>query len=786
LLKWILFTLLTCNLFALEISVDSAKENFKNYSILDMTAEDNFICEESFNDFKVVTQIICAFSKKPSQTIRKLQNDFFQIDTLIKDKKFFIVIKPFKKMKLYPIVFNLYKDATVYSADVKISNHWMIVGYTDTIPLIKDNSDKDKGINFPFTLTKDSLPYVGSLDLKDNPVHIKRVNDVSGYIDIKKLYKEKKYEDAISKIDELLEEYPNSLFRAELLFYKIKVYSKLKDFDNVIATSKLYLREYSSDENVPEVLALTARAYSKIGLDSDANYFFDRLYTEHTKSEYTNWGYIYNGEMLEESGGIKQALHYYKKALDQTANIEIAATAAFRLAQHDIEYSKAEPANEYLMKIVHAKPSFFIEHRKESLLAIESLTDMKSYQVAAAIAKAMLDKMKLADDNYEDLLKNRAMWLTKTDDKQEALQALNKYLKTYKYGNYDDIIRTAKDALFFDTNDMNRSAKLNKYNNLISEYPGDSIGNRAIYEKAKLLLVNKMYSDVLGFKESILSLDSDKYSDTEQIIKEAAIGLMKQSLEHKECSHVLTISNEYNITLSNEWDDGVYACAMKGGDFELSKSIAAKNLQSKNIEFRKKWLYRYIKVDFATGNYSDVLDASKDLITLIDKKKDSPYKNIYRILFDTYDRLEKKDELLKYIAKIESQFGVSYKDIERYVAVVAFGVAKKDDTIVIKYATYVMNIQTKSSSYAQSPYIEFTLYQAYINKEDYNQALFVIKSLDKVKLNKTDRARQQYLLGSVYTKLWRDEEAQNAYKQAIAAAPNSAWAKLAQDAKGIE
>ncbi len=40
-------------------------------------------------------------------------------------------------------------------------------------------------------------------------------------------------------------------------------------------------------------------------------------------------------------------------------------------------------------------------------------------------------------------------------------------------------------------------------------------------------------------------------------------------------------------------------------------------------------------------------------------------------------------------------------------------------------------------------------------------ALQSIKSLDNIKLSKGDRARQKYLLGSVYEKkLWRGEDAQ--------------------------
>jgi len=37
----------------------------------------------------------------------------------------------------------------------------------------------------------------------------------------------------------------------------------------------------------------------------------------------------------------------------------------------------------------------------------------------------------------------------------------------------------------------------------------------------------------------------------------------------------------------------------------------------------------------------------------------------------------------------------------------------------------------------------------------------------------------------VYSKLWRDEEAQKAYDEAIQADGKSAWAKLAQSAKNI-
>ena len=104
---------------------------------------------------------------------------------------------------------------------------------------------------------------------------------------------------------------------------------------------------------------------------------------------------------------------------------------------------------------------------------------------------------------------------------------------------------------------------------------------------------------------------------------------------------------------------------------------------------------------------------------------------------------------------------------------------------MIQYGTKVMKIQQSSSSSAQSPFIEFALYQAYINKQNSDKALATIKSLNNIKLSPSQRARQKYLLGSIYSKLWQEEEAQKAYDEAIKAQPDSAWAKLAKDAKEI-
>jgi len=785
LLKWILFTLIYLNAFALEISIDSAKDDYVKYSTINLSNSSPFRCQEIKNDFDITTEIICAFSKKPSQSLKTLQNDFFRVNSKIKKDTYFLIIKPVYKINLFSNIFDLSTDNTVFDVMASSSKSWTIIGYKDKFPLIKKDNDKQKiAIDFPFFLDKDKLPYVGSLDLQGNPVHIKKVEDVKAYLQIKKLYKNKNYDACLDTISDVLKTYPNTLFREELVYYKIKTYNELNDWDNVINEAKIFLREYSSSDNIAEVLSLIAKGYSKVSLSSDADYFFDRLFSEHKNSVFAEWGYIYKGDMFNEAGGKHDANKFYIKALNQTNNLEVAASAAFRLANNLIGVS-TKKASKYIMKIVNAKPDYFMQELRSSKIMMGTFADEGYYATAAALANSILQNIDATYDEYEELLKNKALWLSKTKNKKEALVALNEYLNKFPDGDYIDVVQTAKDKLFFDLSDLNASSKLVEYDKLIEDYGSDTIGEKALYEKAKLLLKKGDYAQVLNLKSKLYKLDSEIYTDVDKIIKDAAVQNMQISLKNKDCKEVLNISNEYNITLSDKWDDGVYKCAMKGGDYELSKKITLKNLKTKNLDEREKWLYRYIKVEFSTGNYTDVIDASKDLITLIGNDNKSSYKDVYRILFDSYQRVEKKQQMLTSILAIEKVFGLSYKDIDRYVAMLSVGSEMHDDKIIINYAKKIMQIQTESNSYAQSPFVEFTLYQAYLNNKNYNKALDVIQSLDNKKLNAADRARQKYLLGNVLSKLWKDDEAKKAYKDSITADEKSSWAILAKSALTI-
>jgi len=784
----LLFLFFLTPLFALDISLQSAKEEHEAYSTLYLSDKDKFLCQEFKDDFDNVIKIVCAFSKAPSQKIQKLQNSFFEIESEIKKDTFFVIVKPYQKMKLLPVLFNLTKEETVFDAHVEISNRWMIVGYKEKIPHFEQIPKNKFALNLPFVSNNEKFPYVGSLDIKGNPVYIKRVGDVTDYLKIKKLYEEKNYEQALELAQDVMKEYPNSLFRAELLFYKIRIYAQLKENEKLIDIAKEYLRNYSSDENVAEVLSLIARAYDKVGMKSDADYFYDRLFSEHPDSVHAKWGYIYMAQGLEEGGGTSKAQGIYESVLKETDNVDVAVEAAYRLGKIFLSNSKAKEAATHIEKIVLAKPDYFFQNKSNSIELMNEFLDNGNYILAASIAKALVLKMNHDYDEYEKLIKNIGIWLSQSKMKKEALEALNKYIELFPDGTYLEDVKVAKDSLFFDVNDIdetNTTARFAMYDKLMEEYTTDRIGDKALYEKVKLLLAQKMFKEVLLHETKLLELDKVEYGDAPELIVDAAIGAMQEALGTKECNKVLLFSSKYKIDLSVQWDDGIYECAMKGADFELAKKMADRNLKSKDLEQRKKWLYRYIKIDFATGNYSNVIEASKELVTLIAKEKNSEYKDVYRIVFDTYYRLENSDRIIESIANVLENYGEDYVDIDRYAAVMGVGSTKKDNNLIIKYGEKVLKIQKSSASHPQSPFVEFALYEAYMQKQEFTKALDVIKMLDTVELDKNQRSRQKYLLGNVLAKLWRDADAGKAYQDSIDADPKSAWAGLAKSAKEL-
>ena len=781
-LKWLLLFLIPLYLNALEISFQSGKENFEKYTVLHVKANSPFICEPQTDDFNNITKVICAFSKRPEQALKPLSDDFFNVVSEIKKGTFFLIVTPVHKMQLLSDVFDVPNETTFFKSKVRLSQSWIMVGYKEKFPLLSDKKKSDNSLNLPITFPKNGLLYVGSLDIEGNPVHIKQAQDVTGYLKAKKSFDNKDYSGTLQSVDEIIKSFPDSIFMSELLYYKIKALSKLKNYEELTALSKTYLRSYSSDENVPEILSLTAMGYSKMGQNSDADYFYDRLFSEHSDSDFSKKGMIYKGDQLANSGDLKKSLEYYQKALDETNDVDTAATASQRIANYYLIGTSAKKAQSYVDKMIQADPAYFLKDTDDSLKFASALADKGMFLEASKISQIILATFKKQDENYESLLKNSGIWLARSEEKAEAAKLLNRYLKEFQAGSYVDIVTKTKDSLFFDVNDGNLSGTLANYDNLIKNYKNDTIGQKALYKKAQLLLKSQRYGELLVFKKPLKALDKKTYPNVDEMINQSASALIKMRLKDGKCNDVVNISNEYNIKLSSEFDDQLYECYMKIPQLSLAKNMASANISSTVLTQRMKWMYRYANVNFQTGDYKNTIKMGNDLITLIGNDKKSPYVDIYRIMFDAYQRVGDDNKMIAMMVKLIDIFGENFKDIERYVQMMALGSRVKDDNIIITYGDKVMELQRKTSAYTQSPYAEFTTYQAYMNKGNFTRAMDILYTLDKRALSKEQRARQKYLLGALLQKKSRKDEAKIQFKKSIEASKESAWAKLASDA----
>ena len=768
---------------AMELSIQSGKEEGSPFSVLHLRDKTPFACEAVKDEFGDEKRVECHFSVSSVKTFSPINNRFFTVKGAASPKGYTLTITPKAKMKLSPVSFNLSRDPQTFFAPVKNASHWTVVGYGSKLPLISPSASST--FNFPIKLTKETVPYVGGLDLNGNPVKLTQAEDVSDYLQMKKAFEAKNYEKVIELSEYVLKNYPESIFRNELMLYRMRALHQQEEYEKLLETAKQFLRDYSSDSNVAEVLAYTANAYTRLGQSADADYFFDRLFDEHPGSPYAAEGMIYKARGLEAAGSPRRAMQFYQKALEISPDVSIASKAAFRLAQLELDNGNTENAKQYVEKILKANPDYMGEVRSEAMNMADTFAYRKEETTGIRILETLLKGTERKSPEHEALLHTLGLRLAQAGKEKEALKRFNEYLDTYKFGDYAGEVRRAKDGLFFEEKEGNVSEGLQKYDDLIARYGDDSVGRKALYKKAQLLLKQDKYREVLDLENELYRLDTTEYPEAHKLISQSAIGLEKRYLKEGKCSEAMELQKMYRIKLLPQWDALLYECALKTAQYPLAKKIAQPHLKSKSLQERQVWLSRLVRTHFALGEYKEALKGGEELIDLLGVEKNPSLNGVYRTVFDASWRLNDGERMIRHIKAIESVFPTDFKDVERYTKMVALGLSRKDESMVQNYARKVMALQQRTKTYTQSPYIEFTLAQSLQNVGKDAEALKVLKSLDGRKLSGERRSRQQYLIGAIAQSLGQKNQARAAFDASIKADKNSAWAKLAKDALGL-
>jgi len=776
--------LLICvtQLFSLTISLNSAKEKGTHYAILHIQDNEPIDCRAIPQSLDKEIYL-CQFKKIVKTPIEIKKMPLVNIDFLEKKKEFFIKIEPKVQSKLIAVNRSLYIDEeTSQNSKAKKSKHWVIMLYKKTP--FTDNVGKD-GINFPIMYPKNMKPYIGALDLNGAPISYAQSEDIKLYIDLKKSYAKKRYENVISNSLDIVKKYPQTIFKSEILLYRLRAINKelSKENSNLSATiddnelaseGKRWIKMFPSDDNLPEVLMMVAKSYLKIGSKADANYFLDILITEHKNSPFTKQSILTYADSIYSTRNPAKALKLYRDVLYSASSLDIASEAAIRLVDKEINRGKTQSAKQYLEKVLSANENFLLKDRAAAYALATKLAANKLYDSAAKIADFIAVGLNKKSSRREQIVRDAGLWHAKANEIQKAYNGLQAYMNEYKSGDYRKEVQQALDELFFELKETNETKLTNYYDTLISKYKNE-IGDRAVVEKAKLLLSNERYKDVLKMQKALKYVSDKNSSEANGLILDAANALSILSLKDDNCAKTVGYIEKYNLDLSKFKQKKLFDCLLRTSRFKKANELSKTKIKDKNLKNRFIWLEKYLLSQYKLLKYQSVVDIGKDIIAIASSLKKKVSHDTLSMIFFSYMKLNKLDKALSIAKVIEKKYTGDVRNTDVYIDVVKRAVDDRNDLLLSQYAKKVITIQNKLKSFPQTPFVEFSYIGALKRLGKLQEALSITQVLTYKNISLKDKIRALYNAGELSMKLKKNADAKSYFTKCIKIKSKSSW-----------
>ncbi len=779
-------------LFSLEVIVNSAKEEDQKFEILHIKHSSPFKCTK----FERNTQEIlyeCKIKTKISFNEKREKTKFFHIYFLNENNLTTLIIKPKFNSLLIPISTHLYENETISPTKEKIvSNHWQIVSFKKELKYLKKN--KDIGINFPITYNKFKTPFIGALDIEGKPITYDKKSEISPYQQLLKYFQNKEYEDVIKEADYYLKKDKSVIFKSEIMLLKIRALDKFLEseeykksdlkvtYNDLEKTAKEWLKLFPSDRHIPEVLMFLSKAYLHNGMKKNALYYLNILTSEYKNSRFTELGKIYFADTYAESKP-KKALKEYKKILFSTKDIFVASTAADRIANIYMKLKNLKKAKEYFKKILSSNPNFYLKNLDSAYNLAHKLAANGLEEIGAIIADKIIkntkNRKKKRDPFFEELLKDRAYWFDKAGEKEKAYEYYKEYLKKYPYGKYMEFVKERLDLLIFDMPDKNATKTLQQYDHIIKKYKKDKeVINRALLEKAKLLLKIGKYEEVLQMKPLLKGI-KNKEKEIKEILKKAAYQKAIKNIENKKCIDAISLIKEYDLKIKSN-DKKLFECYFQTADYKNALKIFKKHRREEDLNKKIEWLYMGAKLFYKTGEYEKVLEICEDF----EKLKKLTKMDIKEMPYLCFEAMAKKrlyEKMINFSKKIEQNYPNNFKNIEIFYKIVKEALLKKDDMVVLKFAKKIMKLQESFKIYTLSPKIEFIYIEALKRVGKNKEALKEINTLLQKIKDPKKRARALFLAGELSVKIENLKEAKKFFKECSEVNTTSPWKNLCKE-----
>lgn len=770
----------------LEFYVDSGREAGRNFAVLNLRDTTPFMCYEEFNLSSEVSGIVCRFDAPLLSRFQKSETLFFSIapEALSGDSRGFnlrITPKPNKKMKLYNTEFDLTSHQRIPIENNAKSKRWQILGYEGEIPFLNDRPSY--GINFPMRLMQ--FPSVGALDPQMRPIDNQVGIDKDYFLNVQSLIENGSYEDALNGIDTMLELYPNTIFKRDVLYLRLVALERInnaQDYEDIIDLGKAWIAAYPADIHIPQVLFIVAKTYAGMQFFEEAKYYYGRLFDEYKGDKYELLARLDYGENLYERGDRKNVLEMYQSVLEETKDLEVASLASVLLGDY---YRKAEDRNaaeKFLRDTLLANPNFFLQDIPKYYAMLQAWAEFGIYATPAQVVEVMFHAFKDRDNPlYLQMLKNMAMWFDKAGDFQKAHTYYQMFLEESEDEVEKNAIKRLDDTLLLNNDESDVKKRLEHYDYIIAHYKGREEEKIALEKKAQTYYDLGDYASVFAMKEE---LDRVLGADTQVLINATSL-LTQNALNYGDCRGAAYYGSLYGskLTLGDFEFLKLFDCLYANKQFMPALEIAQKRATEAVTPLQKEeWLYRLAWVEYMLQNYSKAALAARDTLSLLSEAKhnDSAW-----VLFMALFKQGKSEEAFRLLPTLEETLTQSNKMIEIYRIMLQDALERKDDTAIEIYAQHLIDLQALHQRYEYSPWVEFAMVEALNRKGEFRKSLEILNKAELQTSTDAQKGQIYYLQGYLHDRLGDKNAAIQSYARCEAIPSQSAWKNLCIDAKRL-
>ncbi|GMB90685.1 Paralysed flagella protein PlfA [Helicobacter ailurogastricus] len=762
-------------LSALDLSVTNGREKNTNFATLTLTNDKPFAC-----DFMKYPQeeVICTINSTPKVGFMPFKTEFFEVSYTMKNFIFYLHIKPKFQEALFALPFDYKQSIPIQKLQLKASKVWQVVGFRDKIPFLtpKDPAAPSNiGLNFPILIKGAQTPYIQELGVDNKPLTYSKGQDLEEYLALKQLMKSGNYIEALDAISRIFRLHPKSIFNKDLYFYEIVALNKLKKKQELtIQVATQWLKLYPSDSQVPYVLYMLGDTYSQIDYTAQATEVYDRIINEYPDNRYAPLARMHLAEQAANGGDRSGALTLFQKAYSTAKDMESASQIAFNWGVFDLA-NGGKNAALILNKIIYGNPEYLM---KNPIKSYDLLIALKTHAIFdTAIKIATLLSHQNSDTNIQEKSAfELGLLYAKNNQPNEAHFANLEYLDNYTNMVHITLVKARDEQVLFAMHG-DYQEKLNRYNQILKDYPKTSKEyQKALEYKAELFVERRYYSQVLD-----LDLPKDSPAMQEALVQQG-----RKALREADCksfnTYLVRMQKVDPHAFDNEEQIQAFDCLYESALYDKAGIFSSSALKGKPID-RLAWLYRQGRNLYALNDFANSLLASKDAMALANLAKQPKYDNIAFTVFLDYMKTNNPEEAFKIYQKLQEKF----KDDERMIEVYALLLqseqrGKNNPTTLEVYAKSLMALQKRYENDSYTPYAQNQLISALSREGKIEEALKQSNALLALKLEPKERQHALYNKATLLRQRDDKEGAKKAFQACIAIKHPSAWRDLCQQA----